>query len=90
MEGKNTVFLFSDTQIITESFLEDVTNILSSGEVMQNYSDEGGREGAGDGEVKGGAREQSIAAHNFFPSSRYPTSIHPRNLAKFEKLCAMN
>jgi hypothetical protein len=38
VEGKNTVFLFSDTQIITESFLEDVTNILSSGEVCTSFS----------------------------------------------------
>jgi P-loop containing dynein motor region D4 len=37
VEGKNTVFLFSDTQIISESFLEDVTNILSSGEVLICY-----------------------------------------------------
>ncbi len=33
MEGKNTVFLFTDTQIIQESFLEDINNILNSGEV---------------------------------------------------------
>ncbi|KAJ3023365.1 Dynein heavy chain 6, axonemal [Thoreauomyces humboldtii] len=32
-EGKNTVFLLSDTQIKTETFLEDVNNILNSGEV---------------------------------------------------------
>ena len=33
--GKNlpTVFLFSDTQIVTEGFLEDINNILNSGEV---------------------------------------------------------
>ncbi|CAG9466771.1 unnamed protein product [Pedinophyceae sp. YPF-701] len=33
MSGKDTVFLFSDTQIIMESFLEDLNNILNSGEV---------------------------------------------------------
>ncbi|KAJ3183889.1 Dynein heavy chain 6, axonemal [Geranomyces variabilis] len=32
-EGKNTVFLLSDTQIKTETFLEDINNILNSGEV---------------------------------------------------------
>ncbi|KNC97013.1 uncharacterized protein SPPG_09508 [Spizellomyces punctatus DAOM BR117] len=33
LEGKNTVFLLSDTQIKSETFLEDVNNILNSGEV---------------------------------------------------------
>lgn len=32
-EGKPTVFLFTDTQIINESFLEDINNILNAGEV---------------------------------------------------------
>jgi len=32
-EGKPTVFLLTDTQIIDERFLEDVNNILNSGEV---------------------------------------------------------
>ena len=32
-EGKDTVFLFADTQIVMESFLEDINNILNSGEV---------------------------------------------------------
>lgn len=31
--NKATVFLFDETQIVNESFLEDVNNILSSGEV---------------------------------------------------------
>lgn len=34
LEDKETVFLFSDTQIIMESFLEDINNILNSGEVI--------------------------------------------------------
>lgn len=33
IEGKPVVFLFSDNQIVNESFLEDVNNILNSGEV---------------------------------------------------------
>lgn len=31
--GKDTVFLFTDTQIVQEEFLEDINNILNSGEV---------------------------------------------------------
>ncbi|KAI8799348.1 dynein heavy chain and region D6 of dynein motor-domain-containing protein, partial [Cladochytrium replicatum] len=33
LSGKPTVFLFTDTQILSNSFLEDVSNILSSSEV---------------------------------------------------------
>jgi len=33
IEGKPVVFLFIDTQIVHESFLEDINNILNSGEV---------------------------------------------------------
>ncbi|KAI8909816.1 dynein heavy chain and region D6 of dynein motor-domain-containing protein [Gorgonomyces haynaldii] len=33
LEGKNTVFLISDTQIKSEVFLEDINSILNSGEV---------------------------------------------------------
>ncbi|KAK2862756.1 hypothetical protein Q5P01_002289 [Channa striata] len=37
VENKPTVFLFSDTQITDKSFLEDINNILSSGEVPNLY-----------------------------------------------------
>ncbi|XP_061882783.1 dynein axonemal heavy chain 6 [Entelurus aequoreus] len=33
VERKDTVFLFTDTQIVVEGFLEDVNNMLNSGEV---------------------------------------------------------
>ncbi|XP_019622649.1 PREDICTED: dynein heavy chain 6, axonemal-like [Branchiostoma belcheri] len=33
LKGENTVFLFTDTQIVVEEFLEDINNILNSGEV---------------------------------------------------------
>jgi hypothetical protein len=31
LEGRDVVFLFSDTQIIHEGFLEDLNNILNAG-----------------------------------------------------------
>lgn len=37
VDNKPTVFLFNDTQIVEESFLEDINNILSSGEVPNLY-----------------------------------------------------
>ncbi|XP_058531818.1 dynein axonemal heavy chain 2 isoform X3 [Ochotona princeps] len=37
VELKTTSFLFVDTQIVDESFLEDINNILSSGEVPNLY-----------------------------------------------------
>ncbi|XP_063314781.1 dynein axonemal heavy chain 6 [Pelobates fuscus] len=33
VENKDTVFLFTDTQIVVEEFLEDINNMLNSGEV---------------------------------------------------------
>ena len=38
IQGENTVFLFSDTQIVVEEFLEDINNILNSGEVNFHLS----------------------------------------------------
>ncbi|VDP42904.1 unnamed protein product [Schistosoma mattheei] len=41
VENKPTVFLFTDAQVLDESFLEDINNMLSSGEVPILYkSDE--------------------------------------------------
>ena len=37
VENKPTLFLFTDTQVVSESFLEDINNILSSGEVPNLY-----------------------------------------------------
>jgi len=37
VENKPTVFLFTDTQALEETFLEDISNILSSGEVPNLY-----------------------------------------------------
>ena len=38
MENKKTVFLFNDTQIKKESFLEDVDSLLNSGEVPNIFA----------------------------------------------------
>ncbi|KAG9395747.1 Dynein heavy chain and region D6 of dynein motor [Carpediemonas membranifera] len=40
VDGKPMVFLLSDTQIIDESFLEDVNNILNSGEVPNLFEND--------------------------------------------------
>ena len=39
-DGKKTVFLFDDTQIVMETFLEDINNILNSAEVPNLMKDE--------------------------------------------------
>ena len=33
VEGKDTVFLFTDAQIVVETMLEDINNVLNSGEI---------------------------------------------------------
>lgn len=40
VENKPTVFIFTDTQVLQEAFLEDINNILSSGEVPNLYKPE--------------------------------------------------
>jgi len=40
VKNRATVFLFKDTQIVEESFVEDINNILSSGEVSNLYRPE--------------------------------------------------
>jgi dynein heavy chain len=37
-DGKQTVFLLSDTQIVKESFLEDVSNLLNKGDVPNLFA----------------------------------------------------
>ena len=38
VEGKSLVFLFNDTQILNEAFLEDINNILNTGEVPNLFA----------------------------------------------------
>ena len=40
VENKPTCFLFTDTQVVEESFMEDINNILSSGQVPNLYRPE--------------------------------------------------
>ena len=37
VDQKQTVFLFSDTQITNEAFVEDINNILNNGEIPNLY-----------------------------------------------------
>ena len=39
-EEKPTTFIFNDTQIMYESFLEDINNILNTGEITGLYGKE--------------------------------------------------
>lgn len=38
--GRHVVFLFTDTQIVDEGFLEDINNILSSGDVPNLFDND--------------------------------------------------
>ena len=40
INNKETTFVLVDTQVVEESFLEDINNILSSGEVPNLYKNE--------------------------------------------------
>lgn len=40
LEQKDTVFLFSDTQITSESMVEDISNLLNNGEVPNLFPPE--------------------------------------------------
>eukprot|EP01107_Rhizomastix_libera_P003543 TRINITY_DN1618_c0_g1_i1.p1 TRINITY_DN1618_c0_g1~~TRINITY_DN1618_c0_g1_i1.p1 ORF type:complete len:3854 (-),score=1122.51 TRINITY_DN1618_c0_g1_i1:31-10566(-) len=40
VEEKATVFMFSDTQILRRGFMEDISNMLSSGEIPNMYTPE--------------------------------------------------
>ncbi|KAJ3083598.1 Dynein heavy chain 6, axonemal, partial [Rhizoclosmatium hyalinum] len=78
VEGKNSVFLLSDTQVKTESFLEDVNNILNSGEVPNLFpSDEREKILA---DLRGLAREKGLpedrdSMYQFF-ISRVRDNLH--------------
>jgi dynein heavy chain len=39
-DGKQYTFLMTDTQIVNESFLEDINNILNTGEITNLYEQE--------------------------------------------------
>lgn len=39
VQNKALTFLFTDTQIINEQMLEDINNILNSGDVANLYND---------------------------------------------------
>ncbi|KAJ3101998.1 Dynein heavy chain 6, axonemal [Phlyctochytrium planicorne] len=58
VDGKNTVFLISDTQIKTEVFLEDINSILNSGEVPSLFEFDEREKILGD--LRGLARDRGL------------------------------
>ncbi|XP_054751474.2 dynein axonemal heavy chain 6-like isoform X1 [Lytechinus pictus] len=79
VNNDNTVFLFTDTQIVVEEFLEDINNILNSGEVPNLFEPEeyerviiGCRPAAKELGIPEGNREE---IYNFF-ISRVRKNLH--------------
>nr|XP_054751474.1 dynein axonemal heavy chain 6-like isoform X1 [Lytechinus pictus]XP_054751475.1 dynein axonemal heavy chain 6-like isoform X1 [Lytechinus pictus] len=79
VNNDNTVFLFTDTQIVVEEFLEDINNILNSGEVPNLFEPEeyerviiGCRPAAKEVGIPEGNREE---IYNFF-ISRVRKNLH--------------
>lgn len=79
VKNQNTVFLFTDTQIVVEEFLEDINNILNSGEVPNLFEPDeyermvvGCRPDAKQAGVSEGDRE---AIFNFF-INRVRNNLH--------------
>eukprot|EP00761_Pharyngomonas_kirbyi_P008673 gb/GECH01008685.1/.p1 GENE.gb/GECH01008685.1/~~gb/GECH01008685.1/.p1 ORF type:complete len:4033 (+),score=845.30 gb/GECH01008685.1/:1-12099(+) len=60
-EGHPVVFLFSDNQIIEESFLEDINNILNSGEVPNLFEPDEKEQIIND--VRDSARAEGLPEH---------------------------
>ena len=40
LQGKQITFLMTDTQIVNENFLEDINNVLNTGEITNLYEEE--------------------------------------------------
>ncbi|CAF0752073.1 unnamed protein product [Brachionus calyciflorus] len=79
VKNENTVFLFTDTQIVIEEFLEDINNILNSGEVPNLFEPDeyermvvGTRAAAKDAGIPEGDRD---AIFNFF-INRVRNNLH--------------
>lgn len=69
VEGKPVVFLLTDTQISKESFLEDVNNLLNSGEVAGMYAPEDKER------IIGSIREWLLTQGA--PTTKVPTPLAP-------------
>lgn len=39
-DGKNVSFIFTDAHVVSESFLEDINNLINSGEVPNLWDSE--------------------------------------------------
>ena len=73
-EKKHTVFLFSDTQVVMESFIEDINNILNTGEVPNIFNAEERAELQEDEKFKTDAKASNINMGNVTELMAYFTS----------------
>lgn len=78
VENKNSVFLFTDTQIVQEEFLEDINNILNSGDVPNLFEAEEYEQviiGSRDGAKKAGFPDGRDHVYEYF-ISRVRSNLH--------------
>ena len=78
INNKETTFIFTDTQVVDEAFLEDINNILSSGEVPNLYKPEEMEEIKNNLEKeakKNGIEDNNQAIYNFL-LDRVKANLH--------------
>jgi dynein heavy chain len=79
LDGLQTVFLFSDTQVVHEYFLEDINNILNNGEVPNLFAPDERAAICGDVQVaakkEGRSLQNNTEAYAYF-IDRVKTKLH--------------
>jgi dynein heavy chain len=81
-EGKATVFLFSDTQIVKESFVEDINNVLNNGEVPNLFAPD---ERAGIiGDVQVAAKKEGKMLTSYLLTCNPPLLLLPSTYHHFQ------
>mmetsp|Transcript_21661 Transcript_21661/g.21337 ORF Transcript_21661/g.21337 Transcript_21661/m.21337 type:complete len:95 (+) Transcript_21661:4226-4510(+) len=78
VEGEQTTFLFADTQIVDEQMLEDISNVLNSGDVPGLYKIEDMEEINEVGKEECLRRDLPLSKMNMFSSylARVKNNIH--------------